>query len=513
MSHTREEIVSLLKEAEVATVATVAGDKMRTRMMHFAVDDNLRIFVATMKGDPKTLQMMHHPSLSLLVYFPAPEFNQSREIEITGTPVFVQDALEREKALQITAKKSPVVKYLMETGNAGLLDCVRIEPREVKLRVFGEIVQGMPPTVVEFPENRAMVNEGKLLLSKVKNWYREIRAPFLTAALVPVLLGTAISFAQTKSLDWGFFVLTLIAGLLIHAGANTINDYFDHKSGNDDINREYVRPFSGGSRLIQLGLLTPMEVLGISLFCFLVSSLLGLYLAWTRGPLILVLGVIGVISAFFYTGRPFYWAKRGMGELLVGLNFGPLMTLGAYYVQTRTFSWLPVLVAIPVGLLIAAVLYINEFPDYTADKAVGKRTLVVRLGRRHAVPLYIAMMVLANLAIIAGVALNVLPLAALLALVLIPLSFRAIQNALVHYQSSHDLAPTNALTITGHLALGLALTIAYVWIGVERGGVGLAGILGLAFLAFVAYMYWNVERHRKAFHGLKGAVAGPANKS
>jgi uncharacterized pyridoxamine 5'-phosphate oxidase family protein len=280
MSHTREEILSLLKEADVGAVATISGDKMRTRMMHFAVDDDFRVFVATMKGDPKTLQMTHHPSLSLLVFSPAPDFNQSKEVEITGTPVFVQDVHEREKALQMTARKSPVVKYMMESGNAGLLDCIKVEPREIKLRVFGEIVRGTPPTVVEFPENRDMVNEGNLLLQKMKNWYREVRAPFLTASLVPLLLGGAVAFAEVKGLHWGYFLLTLIAGLLLHVGVNVINDYFDHKSGNDEVNREYVRPFSGGSRLIQLGLLTPMEVLGIALFAFLVSSLLGLYLAW-----------------------------------------------------------------------------------------------------------------------------------------------------------------------------------------------------------------------------------------
>jgi 1,4-dihydroxy-2-naphthoate octaprenyltransferase len=188
------------------------------------------------------------------------------------------------------------------------------------------------------------------------------------------------------------------------------------------------------------------------------------------------------------------------------------MTLGAYYVQTQTFSWLPVLVGLPVGLLIAAVLYINEFPDYTADKAVGKRTLVVRFGRQQAVPLYIAMMALANLAIIVGVAAGFLPVAALLALVLIPLSVRAIQQALVHYQSPYELAPANALTIVGHLAAGLALTLSYIWLGAGRSSDGLAALLGLGFLAFVAYMYWNVERQKRAFQGLKGVVNEPGNQ-
>lgn len=509
MSHTREEVLSLLKEAEVAVVATASGDKIRTRMMHFATDDDFLIYVATMKGDPKTIQMTNRPSVSILAHFPAADFNQSREIEITGTPAFVTDSGERAKALELTARKSPVVKHLTQSGNADLLDCIRIEPHVVKLRVFGEIAQGVAPTVLEFPESAPAVNEWKLLGRKMKYWYQEVRAPFLTASLAPVLLGTAVAFATGANVAWGYFFLTLIAGLLMHVGANVINDYFDHKSTDDDINREFVRPFSGGSRLIQLGLLTPMEVLGIALLAFAISGGIGLYLTWTRGPLILILGVIGVLSSFFYTGRPFYWAKRGLGELIVGLNFGPLMTLGAFYVQTQSFSWLPVLAAIPLGLFIAAVLYINEFPDYKADKAVDKKTLVVRLGRGRAVSLYIVITVLGNVLIVAGIFAGLLPLAALLALAAAPLTFRAIQQAMVHYDHPFELAPANALTIISHLAIGLGLSIAFVWLGSSGRGTWAIALLGLAFLAFIGYMYWNVERQKRAMSQMKAALSTP----
>ncbi len=505
--HSKEEVLSLLKGAEVATVATVSGDRMRTRMMHFAVDDDFHIYLATMKGDPKTLQMTNNPGLSLLLHLPAAEFNESQEVEFTGVARFVRNPQERQKALEITATKSPVVKYLMETGNSDALDCIKVEPQLIKLRVFREIVQGLPPMVIEFPGSGEAVNEWGLVGRKVANWYREFRPHSLTASLVPVLLGGSVAFCQLGGiLNWGFFVLTLLAGVLLHAGANTINDYFDHKSGNDEANREFVRPFSGGSRLIQLGLLTPVEVLGLSLFCFLSSIAIGLYLAWAAGPVLLVLGAVGFLSAFFYTGRPFYLARYGVGELIVGLNFGPLMTLGAYYVQTQSFSWLPVVAATPVGLFIAAVLYINEFPDYTADKSVGKNTLVVRLGLRRAVVPFAATMVVANLAIIGGVALDYLPLAALLALVALPASLLAIRNAAGHYDRSFDMAPANALTITGHLAVGLAITWAFALEGTGREGSVMVAMLGATFLGFIAYLYWYVERQKRIFHGLKGVV-------
>lgn len=504
--HSKEEILSMMEGVEVTTVATSSGDKLRTRMMHYATDENFNIYLATMKGDPKTIQMTHQPSISLLVHHSGSDINESKEVEITGKALFVRDAEERERALEMTAKRSPVVKYLTETGNSGLLDCIKVVPDTVKFRVFSEIVQGMPPTVIEFPQNQQVVSDWHLLKMKLKNWRMALRVPFLTASIVPVLLGTAVAWFTIGTFYWGFFLLTLLAALSIHAGANIINDYSDHRSGNDEVNREFVRPFSGGSRVIQLGLLTPLEMFAGASFFFILSALIGFYLAWSRGPLILVLGAIGLISGIFYTSSLFYWAKRGIGELLVGLNFGILMTLGAFYVQTQSFSWLPVIAAIPVSLLIAAVLYINEFPDYTADKQVGKKTLVVRLGRERAVILYILMMAGVYLSIGVGVATKALPLATLFGLITLPLVIKAIQYARKHHSSSFDLVPANALTVTVHLATGLLLTLAFAWEVLGTQGVTYVIILGIIFIVFVALMYRHIERQKNIFLGLKQAI-------
>ncbi|MBI2287964.1 MAG: 1,4-dihydroxy-2-naphthoate octaprenyltransferase [Chloroflexi bacterium] len=504
--HSREEILALMEKVPVAAVATSAGESLRIRMMHHAADENFNIYLATIKGDPKTVQMTHHPSISLLIHQSGADINQSAEVEITGKALFVREQKERELALQMTAKRSPVVKYLTESGNGGMLDCVKVVPDTVKYRIFSEIVQGNPPTVIEFPQNRQVVSDWQLVKMKLKNWVMALRAPFLTASIVPVLLGAAIAWSATGAVHWGFFLLTLLAGVLIHMGTNVINDYFDHKSRNDEVNQEFVRPFSGGSRVIQLGLLTPLEALTGSLFFFLLSALIGFYLAWTRGPLILVLGAIGLVSGVFYTGGLFNWAKRGVGELLVGLNFGILMTLGAYYVQTRSFSWVPVAAAIPVSLLIAAVLYINEFPDYMADKQVGKKTLVVRLGREKAVILYILIMLGVYLSIAVGVASGVLPLATLLGLITLPLASRGIQYARKYHSASFDLVPANALTVTNHLATSLLLTLSFIWEALGVSGLAYVVILGVVFIGFVIWMYRYIERQKNIFLGLKQAV-------
>lgn len=296
---------------------------------------------------------------------------------------------------------------------------------------------------------------------KLKLWLLELRAPFFTASVVPVVLGAVIASQRVDTFHWGYFLLTLVAAMAIHAGINIANDYFDHLSGNDPMNAEFVSPFTGGSRLIQAGLLSPREVLMESFFLFALGSAIGLYLTWAQGPIVLVLGLIGVLSGFFYTAPPIYLAKRGIGEFFVGLNCGPLLVLGSYYVQTRSLTWEPVAAAIPVACLIAAVLWINEFQDAPADHAVGKDTLVVRLGRRRAVSGYIVLIAAAYLSIPLVVALRVIPPFTLLALLTLPLAWKAIGIARLHYDDYQRLTPANATTIQIHMLTGLLLILGY----------------------------------------------------
>jgi len=299
-------------------------------------------------------------------------------------------------------------------------------------------------------------------LSRIKLYLQELRAPFFTGSIVPVVLGAVIAWAKVGQFHWGWFILTLIGGMALHAGANVSNDYYDHISGNDEVNREFVRPFTGGSRMIQKGLMTPREVLIEAMALYAVAIPIGIYFIVVRGPLILLLGAIGALSGFFYTAPPLKLVHRGVGEIFIGLNFGVLMTLGAYYVQAGSFAWEPVVASLPVAFLIVAILYINEFQDYTADKAVGKRHWVVRLGKERAVWGFVAIMALTYLSILAGVAGRVLTPWTLIALLTVPLSLKAVTVAHKSYNDSKALTPANAATIGAHLTTGIALTIAYI---------------------------------------------------
>ncbi len=298
--------------------------------------------------------------------------------------------------------------------------------------------------------------------SKILIWLEEVRAPFFTAVIVPVLLGSIIAWQHGYTIQIGYFFMTLIAAIFLHAGTNVMNDYADHLSGCDARNKEFVRPFSGGSRMIQEGMLTPREVLTGALIFFGLSTILGLTLVALKGMPILYLGLIGTFCGIFYTVPPFNLAARGIGELVVGLCFGTLMVMGAYYVQAQTFTAEIVVASIPVTLLIAAVLYINEFPDYVADRDSGKRHLVVRMGRPKAYYGYVAMIVVTYVSILVGAITAIMPIYTLIALITIPKAIGAIKTASVHHSDSSKLVPANAGTVAVHLTTGLLLSLGYV---------------------------------------------------
>jgi len=334
------------------------------------------------------------------------------------------------------------------------------------------------------------------MLRKTKYWLIELRAPFLTATLVSILLGTVIAWTRDDSFNPSYFALALLGGLCAHLGTNVANDYFDHKSRNDEVNKEFVRPFSGGSRTIQQGLLKPREVLEGALFFFTVAASIGMYFTLTNRPLVLALVLVGLVSGFFYTAPPFAWANKGVGEALVGINFGALMTLGAYYVQTQTLQWEPVVASIPISLLILAVLYINEFPDYAADKAVGKRTLVVRLGRDNAALGYAAIIFCAYASVSLSVLLGITPAYTLVALIPLPLALRSVQHALKFHSEPFKLVPSNAATIVLHLLTSLLISLGYLLDRFTFGSLEyffLIITVGICAL-FIARLYFKVKK-------------------
>jgi 1,4-dihydroxy-2-naphthoate octaprenyltransferase len=290
---------------------------------------------------------------------------------------------------------------------------------------------------------------------------RATRLPFLTATVVPIGLGISVA-ALHGSWHWWLAILTIVGGMAVHLGLNVANDVFDTMSGADQAN---VTPtqFSGGSRVILYGLLSLRQMVMMMLGFYAVAIAIGLYLAVTRGfwPLFGI-GVAGVFISVFYTAPPFRFVHRGLGEICAFLGFGPIMTIGAYFVQAKHWSWEAIYASLPVALLIALVLYVNEVPDRPGDATAGKRTLPVRWAKDTVIAVY-GLAVAAAFGLILGGALSgLMPRPTVIALAAIPLALPVFRGLQDFYESPYQLMPRMGKGVQLHMATGMLLILGYV---------------------------------------------------
>jgi len=298
------------------------------------------------------------------------------------------------------------------------------------------------------------------LMTQIFTWVVIMRLPFLSATIMPILVGAAVAKFMGYGVDWSWLGLTLLGGSLLHIGTNTSNDYFDYLSGTDNLNYNYSnKGLNGGSRGIQMGLISPVGVRNLTIIIFTLSILVGIPLIQKAGMPVLWLGLIGFLSGLFYTAPPFRFSSRkGLGELLIGLNFGPLMVAGSTLVQTGQLLPEAFLAGIPLGFLIAAVVYINEFPDHDSDKATGKNTLIVVFGPEKARVGYVALVSGAFLSIVLLVLNGTFPSLILIALLASYFGLTSVQT-LYKYYNNRLLEPANWGTIIMHSLTALLLFI------------------------------------------------------
>jgi len=289
----------------------------------------------------------------------------------------------------------------------------------------------------------------------LKTYLKALRLPFLAGSIIPLLTASAFVF-QRGSFSLLPFAMALIGLGALHLGSNLLNDYHD-ASGSDPINRR-LTPFSGGSRVIQEKELHRSTVLALSILFFCIGIACGLWFAFWGRPYVLVIGLFGLLAGWTYSSPPLKLMSRGLGEPLIFFAFGPFITLGTYYAITGNLSWPAFLLGIPNGFLIMAVIWINEFPDYRADRDANKRNLVVRLGLSRARYLYCLIMVLPFLAVIGLIYSIGLPLLVITSMGAFPLACRAIQILWRRYRSFQDLIPAQALTIQTLVSVGLLIS-------------------------------------------------------
>ncbi len=258
-------------------------------------------------------------------------------------------------------------------------------------------------------------------------------------------------------------MLTVVGASFVQLGLNVANDVFDSAQGADEANVTPTK-FSGGSRVIQYGLVSFRQMAALATVFYVAAGLIGLLLLALRGsPALLVIGIAGIVISLGYTAPPLKFVYRGLGEIAVALGFGPIMLLGAYVVQTGgVLTWEPVIASLPVALLVALILYVNEIPDRRGDARAGKRTLPVRLPKSAVIAGYRLAATAAYVILVAGVVVGLLPIPALLALLTIPLALQVSRGLEPNYDNPYGLMAIMGVNIKVHLYAGVLLIAAYV---------------------------------------------------
>jgi 1,4-dihydroxy-2-naphthoate polyprenyltransferase len=322
---------------------------------------------------------------------------------------------------------------------------------------FFEYAERSVPVAHEYMEE---VGDQRPHLSKWWTFFLATRLPFLTATIVPVALGGAVA-AANDAFAWGWWLLALVAACAVHLGLNIANDIFDDASGADAANVTPT-PFSGGSRVIQYGLVSRRAMVRACAGFYAAAVGIGLFLAAERGWWLLAIGAVGVALSLAYTAPPFRLVHRGLGEPVTALGFGPVMTLGAYFVCAQAWSWEAFYISLPVALLIALVLYVNQIPDRAGDEAVGKRTLIVRWPESRVITAYELMAGAAFVLIALGPPLGITPWWTLIGLLTVPMALKVVRGLRAAYGQPYALMPVMQTNIGLHLFTGLLLIVGYL---------------------------------------------------
>lgn len=291
-------------------------------------------------------------------------------------------------------------------------------------------------------------------------WVKTARPFSLTASVSPVLVGTAVAVYE-GTFHLVAFLATQFSCLFLQIAANYFNEYFDYRYGLD-------HPESlGSSTVIFRHEMTAAQVLAGGIGSFVFAAILGLVLIYLVGPTIILFGLAGMAIAYFYSAKPFQFAIRGLGDILVYIAMGFLMTWGAFYVQIPRWSWIAFAASVPVGFLVVAILNMNNMRDYQDDKAVHKLTLPVRFGQVFGERFHAFLLLGSYVAVTIFVLFRILPLFSLLVWITFPLAFSNVRSVL-HATDRKAFAIGIKRTAMLHLQFSAVLALGIVVAAILR---------------------------------------------
>ena len=267
----------------------------------------------------------------------------------------------------------------------------------------------------------------------ILSWVRAIRPFTLIGSVLPVTLGAFFAMRVT-SLQAGYFILSLLAIVLLQAGTNLLNDYDDYNSKVDTIDSHL------SSGVIVHKLLKPEEVRLGGIISLALGILIGFFIVMHRGIFILIIGVIGALGAFFYTGKPLALKYKGLGAPLVFLLFGPFMAIGSYYVQAQRVTISSILVSVPIGLLTTAILHANDIRDICLDQRAGIKTVSIIVGESFSHKIYYGLLLGAYASVILMVIFGTISYFSLACLITIPSAIKCMSKLRKGINQSDGLA-------------------------------------------------------------------------
>jgi 1,4-dihydroxy-2-naphthoate octaprenyltransferase len=287
-------------------------------------------------------------------------------------------------------------------------------------------------------------------------WSRAIRLRFLLASLIATITGITISIWKNNIFDPFYALLTICGIICLHASVDLLNDYWDYKKGIDIVTRR--TKYSGGTGVLPEKLLTPRSVFFAGIIFLLLGTLLGIYFIAVRGIVILLILIFATFSIYFYSTNI---ANVGLGEIFVTVK-GALIVLGSFYVQTGNIDPSAGFVGIIIGLLSATVLLVNSFPDYTADKTMGKKTLTVILGKERAIQVLGGIMLFIYSLITIGVIFKIVPIYTVVSFISLPLAFRAIKRLIREHDNLRELISSMSDTILCSRITGTIIALSFL---------------------------------------------------
>lgn len=268
---------------------------------------------------------------------------------------------------------------------------------------------------------------------KIKLFIKALRPFSLTASVIPVALGGLLALKESN-FNLEYFILSIISIIFLQGSVNLLNDH------DDFINKVDTKESHSSSGVVVEGLLTLKEVHRCGIILLILGCLIGMFLAYNVGITIFILGIVGTLCGYFYTGKPLMLKYRGLGAPLVFIIFGPLMTLGGYYLQMEKFTLQSFIISIPTALLTTAILHVNDIRDIKHDKKAGIKTLSINVGYTNAQIIYSSLIVLSYISLILMIILRYIPYLSVICLLTVPAAIENINKLRIAKDSSDYIA-------------------------------------------------------------------------